>query len=390
MRPADFVSEEFGRVQFDQSLGIHWYEPAPLPREMTLDAETLVALSKADAAVGRLDGIAQLLPEPGLIASPYAAREAVASSRIEGTHATLSEVYEVEAGKARAYLEEVRIIRAYNKALATGLSAVEGSKLTLESLLDVHRALMEGQRKGTRTGSWRDQAVYVGAPTGGAETATFVPPLDDRVEGLLHDWMDWHDSPPRLPLLVRIALLHYQFLTIHPFEDGNGRVGRLLIQVLLEEEQALSVPLLYVSGYFAEHRREYYDRLQAVRQFGEVQEWLQFFLTAVYVQANDGVTRARGVLDLREAYRTELAGTRSRAAEVVDLLFQNPIISTRHLQSELGMTNQGALNLLRNLQQREVLREVGASGRGGRRFWYAPRILGLFDDESQIEEDPEA
>lgn len=382
MRPSDFEKSDFGRVNYNEIEGIHWFDPEPLPREMTLEPETLLALSKADAAVGRLDGLAQLLPDPSLIASPYAAREAVASSRIEGTHATLSEVYESEAGKGRAWAEDVRVIQAYSKALRTGLAAVSDSKLSLGTLLEMHRALMEGERKPALAGQWRHQSVYVGSPTGGAETAAYVPPVHGQLDQLLADWAAWHDDPPRLPLLVRIAMLHYQFLTIHPLEDGNGRVGRLLIQVLLEEEHALSVPLLYVSAYFAEHRREYYDRLQAVRQFGEVQQWLQFFLTAVYVQANDGVTRARSVFDLREAYRSELSGTRSRAAEVVDLLFRNPIVSTRRLQQELNMTNQGALNLLRNLVLRGVLQEVGTSGRGGRMFWYAPRILALFDDES--------
>ncbi|MCC6498538.1 MAG: Fic family protein [Propionibacteriaceae bacterium] len=385
MRPSDFESSTFGSVEYDVARGLHWFDPAPLPRSVILEEETLMALSRADAAVGRLDGIAQLLTNPSLIAAPYAAREAVASSRIEGTHATLSEVYETEAGKARAYVEEVKVIRAYTKALEIGLASVSDHRLDLRTLAHVHRALMDGEPHAGRAGQWRDQPVWVGAPTGGPETATFVPPLESRLPGLLEDWSEWHAQPPRLPLLVRVALLHYQFLTIHPFFDGNGRVGRMLIQMILEEEHALSAPLLYVSAYFAKNRREYYDRLQAVRQHGEIQQWLQFFLTAVFVQANDGVERARGLLDLREEYRSELSGTRSRAAEVVDLLFTNPVVSAGRVQRALGMTNQGSLNLLRSLEQREILAQLPPSGRGGTRFWYAPKILGMFDDETEAD-----
>jgi Fic family protein len=371
-----------GTVELDSQHQIHWYDPRPLPRHLSLDEETLIALSRADAAVGRLDGVAQLLANPSLIASPYAAREAVASSRIEGTHATLSEVYETEAGKARAHVEDVKTIRAYTTALEIGLEAVAKQHLDLPTLLRVHQALMKNQAHGEHAGRWRDQLVWVGAPTGGPETATFVPPPADRLHALLSDWVDWHKNPPRLPLLIRVALLHYQFLTIHPFIDGNGRVGRMLIQMVLEEQQALSAPLLYVSAYFAKYRREYYDRLQAVRQRGEIQQWLQFFLTAVSVQADDGVRRARGLLELREDYRSQLSGTRSRAPEVVDMLFSNPVVSARHVQTELGVSNQGALNLLRGLEQRRMLVQLESAGRGGTRFWYAPRLLGLFDDES--------
>ncbi|GAA5113875.1 Fic family protein [Alloalcanivorax gelatiniphagus] len=381
MRPADVESSTFGTVEFDPHHQIYWYDPRPLPRHLPLDEETLIALSRADAAVGRLDGVAQLLANPALIAGPYAAREAVASSRIEGTHATLSEVYETEAGKARAHTEDVKTIRAYTTALDIGLNSVREQDLDLLTLLRVHQALMKNQPHGEHAGRWRDQPVWVGSPTGGPETATFVPPPADRLSALLTDWVDWHKNPPRLPLLIRVALLHYQFLTIHPFVDGNGRVGRMLIQMVLEEQQALSAPLLYVSAYFARHRREYYDRLQAVRQHGELQQWLQFFLTAVFVQADDGVRRARGLLELREEYRAQLSGSRSRAPEVVDMLFSNPVVSARQVQMELGVSNQGALNLLRGLEQRRMLVQLESAGRGGTRFWYAPRLLGLFDDE---------
>lgn len=381
MRPSDFETSPFGEIKLDEAGGIYWFDPAPLPTELALDEETQIALSKADAAVGRLDGIARLLKNPDLIARPYAAREAVASSRIEGTHATLTEVYEREAGKARAYVEDVEAIEAYVSALNEGLHAVSEG-LDLRLLKKVHRRLMNRGEHASHAGRWRNDTVWLGAPTGGPETAAFVPPLAPRLKDLMDQWDKWRQRPPRLPLLVRVALLHYQFLTIHPFFDGNGRVGRMLIQMVLEEERALSAPLLYVSAYFAENRREYYDRLQAVRQHGEIQQWLQFFLTAVRVQADDGVERALKLIDLRESYRADLSGSRSRAAEVVDMLFENPVISSGQVQARLGVSNQGALNLLRGLEQRKILRPIGISGRGGTHFWYASDILGLFDGNS--------
>ena len=224
--------------------------------------------------------------------------------------------------------------------------------------------------------------VWLGAPTGGPETATFVPPPARCLQQLLTDWQDWHDRPPRLPLLVRVAMLHYQFLTIHPFFDGNGRVGRMLIGLILQEEGVLSSPLLYVSAFFARHRREYYDRLQAVRQRGELQQWLQYFLTGVRIQANDGVACALRLLDLREAYRAALSGSRSRAAEVVDMLFVNPVVSAAQVQKKLRVSNQGALNLLRALERRRWLQGIGIHGRGATNFWYARELLDILEGEA--------
>jgi len=359
------------------------FEPQPLPRTLALVEETLLALSTADAALGRLDGVARLLQNPELISRPYAAREAVASSRIEGTHATLADVYKVEAGRAARGLEEVQLIDAYGRALSQGLSDVRQGGLSLQLVARVHEHLMGLQTPSSPSSPWRDVPVWVGSPTRGLEAATFVPPSPEGIAIHLEQWLQWYRTPPRLPLLVRVGLLHYQFLTIHPFLDGNGRVGRILIQLLLEDAGALSWPLLYVSAYFAEHRREYYDRLQAVRERGEVQQWLQFFLTAVAAQASDGVERATRLLALREHYRTDLAGSRSRAPEVVDLLFVNPVVTAKQVQRQLKMSNQGALNLVRSLERRGWLREAGVFGRGGTKYWYAPEVLGLFDAESE-------
>jgi len=194
------------------------------------------------------------------------------------------------------------------------------------------------------------------------------------------DWEEFANAGPRLPTLVQCALLHYQFETIHPFLDGNGRLGRLLIVFFLIRRRVLPAPLLYISSYLEQHRREYYERLQGVRERAELEEWLQFFFTAVAVQAEDAVSRAERLHDLREQYRSELAGSRSRAVEVVDLLFVNPVITARGVATALGITTQGAANLIRQLDARGWLQLATTIGRGGRHLWIAGDVYSAISD----------
>ena len=203
----------------------------------------------------------------------------------------------------------------------------------------------------------------------------FVPPPVEEMRAALSDWERFVHYPPPMPLLVRCALFHYQFETIHPFLDGNGRIGRLLIVLFLVEQGDLPQPFLYTSAYFEQHKSEYYDRLQAVRERVELAEWLRFFLTAVRVQAIDALERAERLADLRETYRTRVTSeTRSRAHEVVDVLFENPVVTTRFVAERLGMTIQGAKNLVRQLEALGIVREVDQiPGRSKR--WEAEEIM---------------
>lgn len=219
------------------------------------------------------------------------------------------------------------------------------------------------------------------SPDNQPATARFVPPTVDHMWEALDDWEKYlHDGQPRLPLLVRCALLHYQFETIHPFLDGNGRLGRLFIVLYLGKEGRLPRPLLYLSRYFEQRKEEYYDRLQHVRERGEIVEWLDFFLRGVALQAADAVDRAALLMDLRERYRRALKGNRSRAAEVVDLLFANPIMTVRHVQQALRVSQPGATKLLRLLTGLKVVREVGV-GPGVRHRWFADDVLAVLDAE---------
>lgn len=339
-----------------------------------------MVLSGADDALGRLASAGRFLPDPTLFVRPYIRREALASSRIEGTQASLSEVFQAEASGETARDENVREVINYIAAVDRGTELLGTVPVSQRLIRDVHRVLMTGVRgHERRPGQWRNSHVFIGSTADSPETAVFVPPLAHRLAGLLNDWERFANEDPRLPVLVQCALLHYQFETIHPFMDGNGRVGRLMVVFFLMAKGRLPTPLLYVSPFLEERRREYYDRLQAVRERGEVQEWIQFFLHAIAVQAEDAVARAQALFDLREGYRRDLAGTRSRAAEVVDLLFENPFVTTRRVINGLGVTNQGALNLIRGLERRGWVREIGGFGRGGLTYWLAAEVFDVLN-----------
>ncbi len=300
-----------------------------------------MALSDADAALGRLAGAGRLLPAPHLLVTPYLAREALASSRIEGTQASLSDVFEAGATDAvpNADLQEVRIL----------MSGVRGADRPAPrpSAEQLHRCR---RARDARPGSERRTPAIT--------DAAFVPPPPEDLGAALQAWETYiHDPEPRLPLLIRSALLHYQFETIHPFLDGNGRLGRVFVVLHLLQEQRIAAPLLYLSAHLEQNRSTYYERLQAVSERGEVQPWLQFFLQAISSQAADAVTRAESLLDLREEFRSRLRGKRSRSSEVVDLLFGNPVMTVRIVANRLGVTPQGASLLLRQLVDAQTLDE---------------------------------
>ena len=378
MDPSRFQAPAFGAARRDGS-SFWYFAPEPLPRHLALSVETIMALSGADNALGRLASAGKYLKDPALFVRPYITREAVASSRIEGTEASLSDVLQAAAvGDDRE--GDVREVQNYIAALDRGLALLPDLPISQRLVAELHEVLMRGVRgRDKRPGELRNMPVYIGSPTDSAETAVFVPPLHPSLPQLLSDWERFVHEAPRLPILIQCALLHYQFETIHPFMDGNGRLGRLLIVFFLLEKGLLPAPLLYISTYLEEHRREYYDRLQAVRERGEIEQWLQFFLTAVTVQARDAVERSERLFELRESYRTMLAGSRSRATEVVDLLFENPFVTGRSVASRLDVTSQGALNLIRSLESRGWLRELGTFGRGGRVYWVAQEVFDIIE-----------
>ncbi len=384
-----FVAPAFGEAF--KTLGPAGYtafRPAPLPHRLDLSDETVIALSDADRALGRLAGTGRLLPNPHLLLRPYVTREALASSRIEGTQASLSDVFDAQARKAAE--GPLREVTNYIDALDHGLARLDALPVSRRLLCEVHEILLTGVRGQERCpGEVRRSQNWIGSPDNRPMTALFVPPPVDEMEPALDDLERFlHEASP-LPPLAAIALAHYQFETIHPFLDGNGRLGRLLIVFLLVERDLLPQPLLYLSSFFEAHRSDYYDRLQAVRERGEVQEWLRFFLTGVAEQANDAVARAEELVDLREEMRHRLTGDRSRATEVVEMIFENPVLTTTRIAEALDVTPQSALNHVRRLEGEDIVIEVaGVPGRSKR--WIAAdvlRVLGADDEPFTFQPD---
>ncbi|MDK3258355.1 Fic family protein [Blastococcus capsensis] len=379
MEASNFVAPQWGRAV--STGGAHAYvafQPAQLPRSLILEPQTIKALSAADASMGRLAGAGRLLPAPHLLLLPSLRREALASSRIEGTQASLSDVFEAEASGAPRN-EDVREVTNYMAAMDHGLARLEALPLSKRLMREMHAVLLTGVRGQEKTpGEFRHSQNWIGAVE--PSTAVFVPPTVEHMMPALDDWELYaHDEEPELPLLIRTALLHYQFETIHPFLDGNGRLGRLFIVLYLVERAALPSPLLPLSPYLERYRSDYYSRLQAVRERGEIQAWLRFFLAAVEVQANDAVSRAERLLDLREKYRVALRGTRSRAVEVVDLMLSSPVMQTRQVADRLEVTIQGATYLLKQLSDAGVLRPQ-TQGKGTPVTWYADEVLEVLAD----------
>ncbi|MDQ3757396.1 MAG: Fic family protein [Actinomycetota bacterium] len=337
----------------------------------------MLLLSEADRALGRLAGAGRLLPNPHILVRPYVAREALASSRIEGTQASLSDIFDATArGAAEG---DVRKVTNYIDALDWGLARLATLPLSMRLLREMHERLMAGVRgEERRPGQVRTSPNWIGSPDNRPETAVFVPPPVDAMQDALTDWERFVNDEVPIPPLVKCALLHYQFETIHPFLDGNGRLGRLLIVLFMIEEGLMSAPLLYVSSYFETHRSEYYDRLQLVRERGQIDEWLQFFFKAVALQAKDAVSRAERLADLRETYRQITSRTRSRAREVVELLFENPVVTVGYVAGRLRMTPQGANNLLDRLHDDGIVQGLTRiPGRSKR--WVAHSILEVLE-----------
>lgn len=305
--------------------------PNPLPPNppITLDDRLATALSQADQALGRLDAVADLLPNPDLFVRMYVRKEAVLSSQIEGTQASLDDVLEFEASERRSASSDVGEVVNYVRAMNEGLNKLDRLPLSTRLLREIHKTLMTNVRGGEKSpGEFRRSQNWIGPAGADLNQAIFVPPPPDVMTTAMGDLEQFiHGSSPPTPILLRAGLIHAQFETIHPFLDGNGRMGRLLITFYLCERGALKRPLLYLSAFFHQHRAEYYDRLQAVRDAGEWEAWLTFFLTAVETVAESAASKAHAILKLRDEHR-ELVQKSVRGPatglRLLDFLYENP------------------------------------------------------------------
>jgi Fic family protein len=375
MEPEDFRGNAAGMVR-RHPLGYWAFIPNPLPPSIELTDNLVNRLSEADRALGTLNGMGDTLPNPHLLIVPFTRREAVLSSRIEGTMASLSDLFQFEAGKETAVPGDVREVANYVRALEHGLQRLSDLPLSARLARELHEHLLRGVRGQHYTpGEFRTSQNWIGPPGCTLNEATFVPPPPDEMPALLTDWERFLHARSRFPPLIECALMHYQFEVIHPFLDGNGRVGRLLITLYLMARRHLSQPLLCLSAFFEAHRDEYYQRLLAVSRRGDWEGWLDFFLRGVAEQSGDAVDRSRRILNLREDYRERLLAAKAPASAVrlIDAFFRSPVLTIPTAASAIGVTYAAAASALDRLMQAGMVTELGPFKRG--RVFFAEELL---------------
>lgn len=374
------MSTRAGRYQ-RQLDGHRAFVPKPLPPDPPLrwDVDLLGALSQADQAVGRLDGISHELPNPDLFVAMYIRREAVLSSQIEGTQSSIDDLVAFEV-KAPGMTQPLDIVETSNhvRAMNLGRRLLDELPLSGRLIREVHRELLTGVRgQEQRPGEFRKTQNWIGAPGATIETATFVPPSPHDLPTAFGDFERFlHDRS--IPPLAHAGLAHAQFETLHPFLDGNGRVGRLLVALLLIEREVLSQPLLYLSLFLKQNRSEYYDRLDAVRSSGDWEGWLRFFLRGVTVTATDAARVAGAVADMRRRH-IRLASTENLGrygVPLLDLLARRPIITAAHVVDQLGASPTTVGGLLDKTTRLGVTEEM--TGRQRNRVYRYSALLDLF------------
>lgn len=378
MQPNEFSPNAPGQII--KTLQGYWaYMPHPLPPTLEVDWELAAQISEADRALSELAGVARTLPNPHLLINPFIRREAVLSSRIEGTQASLSDLFFFEAaGIASPRAPDVREVANYAHALEHGLERLKAGELpvSLRLIREMHARLMEDVRGEQMTpGEFRRSQNWIGPPGCTLMEATFVPPPEAEMKAALGELEKYLHTPSPLPPLVRLALIHYQFEAIHPFLDGNGRIGRLLITLLLCAEGLLTQPLLYLSAYFERNRETYYRRLLAVSQAGNWREWISFFLGGVADQSRDALRRSGRLLDLRETYRRQLQSARASALllRLADELFAYPAITIPQAAALLKVTPRAAGLNVEKLVKIGLLQET--TGQQRYRVFVAPEII---------------
>ena len=376
-----------------QPTGYRAFLPAPLPPDppVAITGELQALLSEADRALGRLDGSIQTLPNPDLFVFMYVRKEAVLSSQIEGTQSSLQDVLAAEAKiLAPDRPADVDEVVNYVRAMNHGLRRLGELPVSVRLIREIHAELLQGVRGSHLTpGELRTSQNWIGPGGCTLNEATFVPPPPYAVAEALSDLERFLHGADELPLLVKVGLAHAQFETIHPFLDGNGRVGRLLITFLLCEQQVLVKPVLYLSYYFKRHRQQYYEELQSVRDNGTWERWLAFFLRGVVEVSAQATDMARQILTLRETHRHVIAEKLGRAAgnghRVLEYLYEHPIVSVNEVQALIGTTYPAANDLVSRLVDVGILDEVTGQARN-RRFNYGSYI-DLFNEAEPDDSD---
>ena len=361
---AENYKNAFGKVvQADGEKGdqYNFFIPSPLPPKIEFDEELVLILSKAEEKLGKLSGVCLTLPSPILLIIPYLRKEAIMSTRIEGTRISMQEVLLSEAKEKEEKTKDAQEVINYINTVNYALTKIEKSPINVELIKEMHKVLMEDVRGDEKSpGDFREVQNWIGSELSKVSDANFVPPNPEAVPKLMEDLIEYLNSEHNVPVLVRCALMHYQFETIHPFCDGNGRIGRSLITVYLCKKKKMIKPLLYISEFFEKHRLEYNELLLRTGQTGKFENWIKFFLTAVEVQSEDALVRAHKLLDLREAYRKRVQreAQSSDILSIIDYLFSNPFITVKKAQLILDVTYPTAKRYMEKLAEYEILKET--------------------------------
>ena len=374
MKSGQYINQLKGELQYRA------FVPNLLPFEIKMDAELQTLLSKADLALGRLDGIAEILPDVDFFILMYIRKEATLSSQVEGTQATFADVL-----KAEAKVEDLEIhkdvdeILNYIKAMKYGLDRSRNFPLSLRLIKEIHKILLEGVRgEYKEPGEFRKTQNWIGGTT--IERASFIPAPPQEMTTLLDNFEKFLYDKSLMPILIKTGLIHAQFENIHPFLDGNGRIGRLLITFYLCQQKVLDKPLLYLSDFFRKDRQKYYDCLNAFHEKDDIGGWLKFFLEGVMVTAEQAVDTSKKILKLREEDLKKilsLGRSAPKATLVFNSLFHTSLITIKDVEKMTGLKNPNALALVNKLLKLEILKEI--TGRKRNKVFAYQQYIKLFD-----------
>ncbi|HEX7255453.1 MAG TPA: Fic/DOC family N-terminal domain-containing protein [Gaiellaceae bacterium] len=385
MDPERFRESPVGRlvpitvVDGDRRWSHEAFVPDPLPREIELSQETWAAVTDATEALGRLDGAANRLPNPYLLVRPALTKEAVSTSALEGTYASIEDVFRAQLLDEADVSASTAEVRNYVWAAEHGLELIKTLPISRRLVTEVHAVLMHGSRGDyAEVGSFRRRQNWIGTRRGQPVTESlFVPPPPgELLDQGLDDWERWvNDDSIRLPILIKVALAHYQFETLHPFIDGNGRVGRLLIVLTLVESRNLRVPLLNVSPFFEDTRDEYIDHLRFISETGEFEQWIAFFAEAVRVQSERALAKADDLVNARDDIigRLHAANVRGVAIRIAEDLIGFPLVTPSRAAEKFNVTYETANSAIGRLEEQGIVEET--TGRTYARMFMSRRIV---------------
>jgi len=371
-----------------QITGYKAFIPAPLPPDpaIKLDGTQQSLLSRADMSLARLDGMGYILPDVNFFIAMYVKKEALLSSQIEGTQASLQDLFGHESGEKLNNINDVSDVVNYVKALNHGIERLDDFPMSLRLIKEIHEILMEGVRGSERgPGEFKQTQNWIGPSGRNLNDATFVPPSPNESAKAMGDLEHYIHTDTRLPVLIDTAMIHYQFETIHPFLDGNGRLGRLLITFYLYWKNALHRPLLYLSYFFKRNRQEYYDRLQMVRETGNYEQWIAFFLKGVVETANSAMETAKKILELQGDHRSLLWKKKISspiAVGMLESLFHKPYVSVNNMAKEFNISFQTASTLVSQFETAGILEEITGRKRD-KKYVYA-EYLTILSEGTQV------